>query len=84
MKNSAIEKRLAKAEQAINAMKEVLPREEGERQRIRFTQPGDRVLMLRYLYEVAQKRIDPELWARLNPKEYARLLEIAPLKKVDG
>lgn len=67
----------------VREIAKALPDEQPQRG-LKFTQPGDRVLVLRYLYEVAQKRIDPELWARLNPKEYERLLEICPLKKVAG
>ena len=59
--------------------------DEQHQHRPKLDQPGDRILILRYLCEVADKKVDFELWGRLNPKEYQRLLEFLPRKKnVDG
>ena len=80
MRDSAIEKKLAKAEQVLQAMKAFLPRQEEEQPRLRLTQPGDRILILRYLCEVVDAKVDFEMWGRLNPVEYKRLLEILPRK----
>ena len=67
----------------IREISRAFPEDEPQH-RIAFDQPGDRILVLRYLYEVVQKKADLDLWARLNPKEFARLCEILPRKKADG
>lgn len=60
-----------------------LPETEAQH-RPKLDQPGDRILILRYLVEVVDGKVDFEMWGRLNPVEYKRLLQILPQKEGAG
>ena len=71
--------------QAIRQQREleafVVPRDERPQEKLRLREPGDRILVLRYLYETrANGGIDRDQWRRLNPQAWERLLEICPTK----
>ncbi len=54
----------------------------GDHSRPRWSIP-DRKIALKYLLAVRQG-VDPRKWAQLNPAEWNRLVEIAPLKQRDS
>jgi hypothetical protein len=41
----------------------------------------DRRIGMRYLLDVVKGGMDPQHWARLHPSEWARLVQVAPLKR---
>jgi hypothetical protein len=42
---------------------------------------SDRRIAMRYLLDVVKGGMDPQHWAQLHPAEWARLLQVAPLKR---
>jgi hypothetical protein len=54
----------------------------GEDRQYRWSIP-DRKIALKYLLAVKQG-MEPRQWAQLHPAEWARLIEIAPLKRRDS
>lgn len=59
----------------------LVPREERTAEKLRMKDPGDRILVLRYLHETRQNGgLDREQWRKLNPELHKRLLDICPTR----
>jgi len=52
--------------------------DEPSRSRLRIERPGDRLLVMQFLYAVKRLRMDPVEWGRMNPEKMERILEIFP------
>jgi hypothetical protein len=62
-----------------------VPCEERPQEKLRLREPGDRILVLRYLYETRPHgAIDRVQWRKLNPELWKKLLEICPTKGEEG
>jgi hypothetical protein len=85
MANRDTRRRLEKAELALESLRKYLvdtDESASEGQRHKWSIP-DRKIALKYLLAVKQG-MEPRQWAQLHPAEWARLIEIAPLKRRDS